>query len=108
LCAARPINLAILDGAESIAGGEGPSWIPGTRRCSPRALTAGTNAVCTDAVATAGIGFDVMATRGMAPFAHCDNTLELAERLGAGSRDLSRMEAAGAQIADIRYEIRKA
>jgi len=28
--------------------------------------------------------------------------------LGIGSRDLSKIEVAGAQIADIRYEIRKA
>lgn len=107
LAAARPIDLAIIDGVESMAGGEGP-WIRGTRRCSPGVIIAGTNPVCTDAVATAVLGFDPMAERGMAPFEKCDNTMALAEQLGVGSRDLSKIEVAGAQISDIRYEIRKA
>ncbi|MBL8238831.1 MAG: DUF362 domain-containing protein [Bryobacterales bacterium] len=107
LNAARPIDLAIIEGVESMAGGEGP-WIRGTRRCSPGFIIAGTNAVCTDAVATAVLGFDPMAMRGAPPFEHCDNTLALAEQLGVGSRDLTKIEVAGAQIADVRYEIRKA
>lgn len=107
LNAARPIDLAIIEGVESMAGGEGP-WIRGTRRCSPGVIIAGTNAVCTDAVATAVLGFDPMAMRGTPPFETCDNTLALAEQLGVGSRDLSKIEVAGAQIADVRYLIRKA
>ncbi|MFN0105106.1 MAG: DUF362 domain-containing protein [Bryobacteraceae bacterium] len=107
LCAARPIDLAIIEGVESMAGGEGP-WIRGTRRCSPGVIIAGTNAVCTDAVATAVLGFDPMAMRGAPPFEDCDNTMALAEQLGVGSRDLSKIEVVGAQIADIRFEIRKA
>ena len=107
LNAARPIDLAIIEGVESMAGGEGP-WIRGTRRCSPGVIIAGTNAVCTDAVATAVLGFDPMAMRGTPPFETCDNTLALAEQLGVGSRDLSKIEVAGAQIADVRYVIRKA
>lgn len=107
LNAARPIDLAIIEGVESMAGGEGP-WIRGTRRCSPGVIIAGTNAVCTDAVATAVLGFDPMAMRGTPPFETCDNTLALAEQLGVGSRDLSKIEVAGAQIADVRYMIRKA
>lgn len=71
-------------------------------------IIAGTNAVCTDAVATAVLGFDPMAMRGTPPFETCDNTLALAEQLGVGSRDLSKIEVAGAQIADVRYLIRKA
>lgn len=107
LCAARPIHLAILDGVHSIAGGEGP-WVRGTRPCSPGVLIAGTNPVATDAVATAVLGFDPMAERGAPPFENCDNTMALAEEHGMGTRDLSKIEVAGAQIADIRYEIRKA
>lgn len=107
LVAARPIDLAIIEGVESMAGGEGP-WIRGTRRCSPGVIIAGTNPVCTDAVATAVLGFDPMAMRGTPPFEDCDNTMALAEQLGVGSRDLSKIEVAGAQIADVRYEIRKA
>ena len=106
LVAARPIHLGIIDGIESMAGGEGP-WIRGTRRCSPGVLLAGTNCVNVDAVGTAVMGFDPMASRGLAPFENCDNTLRLAEELGVGTRDLNRIEVAGLQIADARFEIRK-
>jgi uncharacterized protein (DUF362 family) len=107
LCAARPIHLAIIDGVESMAGGEGP-WIRGTRRVSPGVLIAGTNAVCTDAVGAAVMGFDPMADRGTAPFETCDNTLRLAEELGMGTRDLKRIEVVGFQIADARFPFRSA
>src|ERR1039457_1154482 len=40
LVAARPIHLAIIDGVESIAGGEGP-WIKGIRIVKPGVLMAG-------------------------------------------------------------------
>ena len=89
-----------------MAGGEGP-WIRGTRRCSPGMLIAGTNCVNVDAVGTSVMGFNPMADRGAAPFETCDNTLRLAEELGVGSRDLKRIEVAGLQIADARFEIRK-
>jgi uncharacterized protein (DUF362 family) len=105
LAAARPIHLAIIDGVESMAGGEGP-WIRGTRRNSPGVLLAGTNAMTTDAVATAVMGFDPMADRGKAPFEDCDSTLRLAEEHGVGTRDLRRIEVVGAQIADLRYDFR--
>ncbi len=106
LVAARPIDLAIVDGIQSMAGGEGP-WIKGVRHCSPGVLIAGTNCVNTDAVGTAVMGFDPMADHGQAPFETCDSILRLAEELGVGSRDLSRIEVAGLQIADARFEIRK-
>lgn len=94
LVAARPIHLSIVDGIESMAGGEGP-WVDGTRRISPGVLIAGTNPVSTDAAAMAVMGFDPKAQRGTAPFEHCDSTLQLAEALGAGTRDLNRIEVAG-------------
>lgn len=97
LVAARPIHLAIIDGIESMTGGEGP-WVWGTRRISPGVLIAGTNPVGTDAVATAVMGFDPMADRGKAPFERCDSTLRLAEELGVGTRDLNRIEVAGIPI----------
>jgi uncharacterized protein (DUF362 family) len=105
LVAARPIQLAIVDGIESMAGGEGP-WVRGSRRVSPGILIAGTNAVCTDAVAMAVMGFDPMADRGTAPFETCDSTLRLAEELGAGTRDLKRIEVAGASIRDSTHRFR--
>ena len=108
LNAARPIDLAIIDGVESMAGGEGP-WIKNNlRRCSPGVIIAGTNAVCTDAVAAAVMGFDPMAGRGTAPFETCDNTLELAEQHGIGTRDLNRIEVAGFSITDALFSFRKA
>lgn len=107
IAAARPIHLSILDGVHSIAGGEGP-WVPGARPCRPGVLIAGTNPVCTDAVAAAILGFDPLARRGAPPFENCDNMLALAAQHGLGTHDVSRIEVAGAQIADIRYDIRKA
>lgn len=105
LVAARPVHLAIIDGIESMAGGEGP-WVRGTRRISPGVLIAGTNPVSTDAVATAVMGFDPMSDRGTAPFETCDSTLRLAEELGVGTRDLKRIEVAGTSIRDARCAFR--
>jgi len=98
LAAAHPIHLAIVDGVETIAGAELPR--PGyTKMVSPGVLVAGTNCVTTDAVAAAVMGFDPMAERGTAPFAACDSTLQLAEELGVGTRDLKQIEVIGVPIA---------
>lgn len=102
LVAARPIDLAIIDGIESVAGGEGP-WIKGLRLVQPGVLIAGTNGVCTDAVGAAVMGYDPRAPRGATPFRTCDNTLLLAEARGVGSADLSRIEVRGVPIASALY-----
>lgn len=102
LVAARPVDLAIIDGIESIAGGEGP-WIHGIRLVQPGVLIAGTNPVSTDAVATAVMGYDPRADRGTAPFHTCDNTLKLAEERGVGTADLSRIDVRGVPIAQALY-----
>ncbi len=102
ICAARPVDLGILDGIDSMGGSEGP-WGGGVR-CHPGLLVAGTNCVNADAVATALMGYDPMAPSGSAPFLICDNFLELAERKGLGSRDLGRIEVAGTPIAKARFE----
>jgi len=102
ICAARPIDLGIVDGIDSMGGAEGP-W-GGGEACHPGVLVAGTNCVNTDAVATAVMGFDPMAPAGSAPFDHCDNFLELAERVGLGSRDLGRIEVAGTPIREARFD----
>ncbi|MDQ6664263.1 MAG: DUF362 domain-containing protein [Acidobacteriota bacterium] len=107
LVAARPIDLAIIDGIESVAGGEGP-WIKGLRLVQPGVLIAGTNPVNTDAVATAVMGYDPRAERGTAPFRTCDNTLRLAERHGVGTTDLTRIEVAGVPIAKALYKYENA
>ena len=98
----RPVDLAIVDGIESVSGGEGP-WIRGLKYVKPGVLIAGLNAVNTDAVSAAVMGYNPRAPRGTAPFATCDNTLLLAEQLGAGSADLSKIEVAGVPIAKAVY-----
>jgi uncharacterized protein (DUF362 family) len=105
LVAACPIHLAILEGIETMAGGEGP-WIRGVRPCSPGLLIAGTNCVTTDAVGLALMGFDPMADRGTAPFETSDNTLRLAEQLGVGTRDLKQIEVIGTPIKEAVYRFR--
>ncbi len=102
LAAARPIDLAIIDGIETIAGGEGP-WVRGVHPVKPGLLIAGTNPVATDAVAVAAMGYDPRAGRGAAPFHHCDNTLLLAEALGCGTADLDKIDVRGLSIEKAKY-----
>src|SRR5947207_5844617 len=73
LVAARPVDIALIDGVESVAGGEGP-WVGPLRLVQPGVLIAGTNPVTTDAVATAVMGYNPRAERGTLPFRDCDNT----------------------------------
>ena len=104
LVAARPVQLAIIDGIESMAGGEGP-WIRrDLRLVQPGVLIAGTNPVCTDAVATAVMGYDPRADRGTKPFQTCDSTLQLAEKHGVGTTDLARIEVRGVSIEKAMYK----
>jgi uncharacterized protein (DUF362 family) len=106
LVAARPIHLSIIDGIETVAGGEGP-WVRNMRTVAPGLLIAGTNCVTTDAVCTALMGFDPMSDRGTAPFENCDSTLKLAEERGLGTRDLKRIEVLGLPIVKGEIEFRK-
>lgn len=103
LVAARPVDLAIIDGIESVSGGEGP-WIKGLRLVQPGVLIAGTNPVTTDAVATAVMGYDPRGGRGTPPFRTCDNTMRLAEQHGIGTCDLQRIEVRGVPIAQALYK----
>ncbi len=98
----RPIHLAIIDGVESTAGGEGP-WIRGVRVVKPGVLIAGLNPVCTDAVSAAVMGYNPRATRGTPPFRNADNTLLLAEAHGAGAADLKRIDVRGVSIEQALY-----
>jgi uncharacterized protein (DUF362 family) len=102
LAAARPIDLAFIDGVETVIGGEGP-WIKGLRYARPGVLILGTNGVSTDSVATAVMGYDPQAVKGVPPFKNCDNTLKLAESLGVGSADLKRIEIRGLPINEARF-----
>ncbi len=107
LAAARPIHISLIDGIATMNRAEGP-WGGGGKAVHPGVLFVGTNAVCTDAVGTAIMGFDPMADRGTIPFEKCDSTLRLAEELGVGTRDLKRIEVVGTSIKEARFEMRKA
>jgi len=106
LVAARPIHLSIIDGIQTVAGGEGP-WAKTLRTVPPGLLIAGTNSVNTDAVCAGLMGFDPMADRGTPPFETCDNMLKLADNLGIGTRDLRRIEVIGVPVNKARIEFRK-
>lgn len=102
LVAARPIDISFIDGVQTVSGGEGP-WIRGLKPVQPNVLMLGTNPVSTDAVATAVMGYDPKASRGTAPFHTCDNMMNLAEALGAGSPDLKKIEVRGLRIDEARF-----
>jgi hypothetical protein len=89
IVAARPIHLAVVEGVSAV---------------QPGAIVAGSNPVCTDAVATAVMGFDPMADRGTPPFESCHSTLRLAEEHGVGTRDLKRIEVVGTPIEQVRFD----
>jgi hypothetical protein len=111
LVRARPIDLAIIDGIETQTSAEGAAPAPGSARkihlVKPGVLIAGFNAVCTDAVAMALMGFDPGADRGTPPFEHCDSTLRLAEEAGIGTRDLGQIEIVGPPLDRLRFPFRR-
>jgi uncharacterized protein (DUF362 family) len=99
----RPIDLAIVDGVETVRGGEGP-WLRGLERISPGVILVGRNPVCTDAVGMGVMGYDTQAERGASCFIRGDNSLKLAEAVGIGSADLKRIEVAGLSLAEARVD----
>ncbi len=99
LVGARPVDLSIVDGVESIRGGEGV-WNPGVSAIRPGLLLAGRNPVTVDAVCTAVMGYNPRALRGTDPFLRGDNAMLLAEQAGIGTADLARIEVVGLAIRD--------
>jgi len=107
VCAARPIDLAIIDGITAMTGGEGPwtSQVAKIELTKPGVLITGLNPVSTDAVATAVMGYpNPRAARGVHPFDYCDNHLVLAEQAGLGTADLARIDVRGLSIAEAKYQ----
>ncbi len=92
----RPIDLAIIDGIESVSGGEGP-WNGALKRQTPRLLIAGRNPVCTDAITMVCMGYDPMGTSATGPFPG-DNHLALAAQLGLGTNNPHEIEVRGLSI----------
>jgi uncharacterized protein (DUF362 family) len=111
LVAARPIDLAIVDGIETQTSVEGAAPAPGAPRrihlVKPGILVAGFNPVCTDAVATALMGFDPEADRGTSPFENCDSTLRLADEAGIGTRDLKKIDVVGGPMRNLQFRFRR-
>jgi len=104
LVAARPIDLAIVEGIRTMTGGEGPWSREAKTVVNPGVIVAGRNPVTTDAVCMAVMNFDPMADRGTPPFETCDSTLRLAEEAGIGTRDLQRIEVVGNRIEQVRFD----
>ena len=105
LVAARPVDLAVVEGVKTMIGGEGPwIWGKGLRVANPQVIVAGMNPVTTDAVCMAVMGFDPKADRGTMPFEKCDSTLRLAEDAGLGTRDLDRIEVLGMPIKEAVFD----
>jgi hypothetical protein len=107
VCAARPVDLAIIDGITAMTGGEGPwtNQVAKIQLTTPGILIVGLNPVSTDAVATAVMGYaNPRAARGTHPFDYCDNHLVLAEQAGVGTADLARIDVRGLAIAEAKYQ----
>jgi uncharacterized protein (DUF362 family) len=94
----RPIDLAMIDGIETVSGGEGP-WHRGLAYQKPNLLIAGRNAVCTDAIATAAMGYDPLAKSATGPFPG-DNHLTMAMELGLGTANPKEIEVLGLPLKD--------
>ncbi len=104
LNAAFPIDLVVIDAISVIQTAEGwwnGSMVSVTR---PGLLLAGRNAVSTDSVAAAVMGFNPEAPDRTHPFANGTNYLALARRKGLGENRLQNLEVAGVDIKSARFE----
>jgi uncharacterized protein (DUF362 family) len=98
---ARPVNLAVIDGIDTIRGGEG-YWNEGVEPIQPKLLLVGRNVVCTDAVCTAVMGHDPMAADARPPFPG-ENYLQLLAAAGVGTNDIDRIEVSGVPLKEAIY-----
>jgi uncharacterized protein (DUF362 family) len=105
---ARPIHLALIDGVKTGEAGEVPRETNAFKAVQPGVLLMGKNAVSTDAVATAVMGFDPTAEYPVVPFHRGDNYLNLARELGLGTNRLDEIEVVGPAIQDVRYQFNPA
>ena len=103
LTAARPVHLAIMDGVKTMAGGQTPDpWCtpvkPGVRGGNQRGEHL-----------RGGRGRHELRSpraQGHRAFRTCDNKLLLAEQLGAGSCDPSRIEVIGPSVQEVKFDFR--
>jgi len=103
LNSARPVHLAVIEGIKTATGCETNYGNPNRPQAAvnPGVIIAGTNAVATDAVGMAVMGFDPLAEKGKVPFARCDSTLAFGEQLGVGIRDLGKNEILGVPVSAV-------
>jgi uncharacterized protein (DUF362 family) len=104
-CAARPIDLAIIDGITAMTHGEG-RWAvraPTVKFTTPGIFIVGRSPVATDTVGTAVMGYDPRTPRMTHPFDQGDNFLLLAEQAGLGSADLAQIDVRGLSMDQARY-----
>ena len=101
LCKARPIDLAIVEGVETIVGGDGP-WRRNVHPVQPGIILAGRNPICTDAVCTAVMGYDATAAHCEPPFPG-ENHLRLLSEAGVGTNDVDQIEVVGMSLRDAAY-----
>jgi uncharacterized protein (DUF362 family) len=107
LNAARPVHLAIVDGISTIRGGEG-WWNEGVAPIDPGVVVAGFDAVATDAVSMAVMGFDPRAADFAPPFETRLNHVRLAAEAGLGTVDPDRIDVRGLTIEEARTPFRAA
>jgi uncharacterized protein (DUF362 family) len=104
LNAAFPVDLVVVDGISTIQSAEG-WWIGSTVSVTrPGLLLAGRNAVCTDAVSAAVMGFEPDAPDRTWPFVNGTNYLALARRKGLGENRIKHLEIVGVDLATARFE----
>jgi uncharacterized protein (DUF362 family) len=103
LCSTFPIHLTVIDGISTIQSAEG--WWMGSlvSATAPGLLIAGTNPVCTDAVATSVMGFNPDAKSLTLPFANGTNYLKLARTIGMGENRIENLDIIGVGLDQARY-----
>lgn len=104
---ARPIHYSLIDGIKTTDGGEGP-WIGTMSAVEAHLLLAGVNALATDAVGTALMGFDPQAGPMSGPFTRSDNHFALAAQIGLGTNRLADIDVVGAPIDEVKVKFKPA
>lgn len=97
---AFPLNLAVIDGIQTVQGGETDA-VPGALPIDPGLLFLGQNPTCVDSIATLAMGFDSLARFPMPPFVRSDNYLNLAYNLGMGTNLPEQIEVLGPALEEI-------
>lgn len=102
---ARPINFALIDGIMTTEGGEGP-WIGNMAAVQPHLLIAGADALATDTVATAAMGYDAAGAGMQEPFVRSDNHFAIAAQMGMGTNKLADITTIGPAIGDVKMKFK--